>query len=66
MGIKKNFLLWFIKFFDKNSRGSGVTNNEIKQNLQLAEELHKQIIKKIKKKKQKFIPDLKIIFGVLI
>ena len=54
-----------MKFFDKNSRGSGVTNNEIKQNLQLAEELHKQIIKKIKKK-QKFFPDLKIIFGVLI
>ena len=36
------------KFFDKKSVGSVVTmpeNNEIKQNLQLAEELHKQIIR---------------------
>ena len=39
------------KFFDKKSAGTGVTtlanksafNNEIKQNLQLAEELHKPI-----------------------
>ena len=34
------------KFFDKKSIGSGVANNEIKQNLQLAEELRKLIIKK--------------------
>ena len=33
------------KFFDKKSAGSGVANNEIKQNLQLAEELHKPIIR---------------------
>ena len=32
------------KFFDKKSRGGGV-NNEIKQNEQLAEELHKPVIK---------------------
>ena len=38
------------KFFDKKSRGKGV-NNEIKQNNQLAEELHKPIIKKLKKRK---------------
>ena len=31
-------------FFDKKSRGGGV-NNEIKQNEQLAEELHKPVIK---------------------
>ena len=37
------------KFFDKKSKGSGVANNEIKQNLQLAEELHKPIIRKFKK-----------------
>ena len=37
-------------FFDKKSNGSGVANNEIKQNLQLTEELHKPIIKKLKKK----------------
>ena len=41
------------KFFDKKSAGSGVTalanksasNNEIKQSLQLPEELHKPIIR---------------------
>ena len=46
-------------FFDKKSTsGSGVTtlankfafNNDIKQNLQLAEELHKPIIKNFKTK----------------
>ena len=43
------------KFFDKKSTGSGfpsssaslIVNNDTKQNLQLAEELHKPIIKKI-------------------
>ena len=47
------------KFFDKKSTGSGfpsssaslIVNNDTKQNLQLAEELHKPIIKKIKKRK---------------
>ena len=38
------------KFFDKKSTGSGVANNEIKQNLQLAEELHKPIIRNFKKR----------------
>ena len=46
------------KFFDKKSAslsdksvsGSGVANNEIKQNLQLAEELHKPIIRNFKKR----------------
>ena len=38
------------KFFDKNSNGSGVANNEIKQNLQLAKELHKPIIRNFKKR----------------
>ena len=33
------------KSFDKKSKGSGFVN-EIKQNLQLAEELHKPIIRK--------------------
>ena len=36
--------------FDKNSKGSS-TKNEIKQNEQLAEELHKPIIRKFKKRK---------------
>ena len=40
------------KFFNKKSAsGSGVDNNEIKQNLQLAEELHKPIIRNFKKRK---------------
>ena len=33
------------KFFDEKSTGTGIANNEIKQNLQLAEELHKPIIR---------------------
>ena len=38
-------------FFDKKSAsGSGVANNEIKQNLQVAEELHKPIIRNFKKR----------------
>ena len=37
------------KFFDKKSfSGSGVTNNKIKQNMQLAKELHKSIIRNFK------------------
>ena len=39
------------KFFDKNSAsGSGVVNNEIKHNLQLAEKLHKPVIRNFKKR----------------
>ena len=49
---------------DKSAAGSGVANNEIKQNLQLAEELHKPIIRNFKK--EQFIQDLKTMFGVLI
>ena len=37
------------KFFDKKSRGIGITTNEF--NYQLANELHKPIIKKFKKRK---------------
>ena len=40
------------KFFDKKSQGSGITaNNEIKENIQLADELHKPIIRKFNKRK---------------
>ena len=40
------------KFFNKESAsGSGVANNEIVQNLQLAEELHKTIIRNFKKRR---------------
>ena len=62
-------------FFDKKSKESGVNmhaNDKIKQNQrpldlathQLVKELHKPIIRKIKK--EQFIQYLKIIFGVLI
>ena len=37
------------KFFDKKSQGKGLANS--KENVQLANELHKPIIKKIKKRK---------------
>ena len=60
------------KFFDKKSSGSGIVNEP---NYQLADELHKPIIKKKKiikltekkkKRKEKFIHRLEKIFGVLI
>ena len=47
-------------FFYKKSPGSGITTNEF--NYQLANELHKQVIKKFKK--EKCILHLKIIYGV--
>ena len=57
MDIKKDLPLWFTNFLIKKG-GSGVANNEIKQNrrsldlatLQLAKELHKPIIKKSRKR----------------
>ena len=51
------------KFFDKKSAVSGI-KNRITQNWQLAEEVHKPVIKTFKK--EKFIYHLKTIFGVLI
>ena len=43
------------KVFDKKSTpGSGTANNEIKQSLQLPEELHKPIIRSFKKKNSLF------------
>ena len=42
------------KFFDEKSAGSGI-KNEIKQKQQLANELHKPIIRKFYKKKSLFI-----------
>ena len=58
-GYQKELASMVYKFFDKKSTslsdksvsGSGVANNEIKQNLQIAEELHKPIIRKFKKRK---------------
>ena len=62
-GYQRGLASMVYKFFDKKSRGSGVNNNEIKQNEQLTEELHKPIIKV---KKEKYIHHLKAIFGMLI
>ena len=47
--IKEVLLFLIDKFFDKKSEGSGNVSN--KENMQLAEELHKPIIKKSKKRK---------------
>ena len=62
-GYQRGLASMVYKFFDKTSAGSGVANNEIKQNLQLAKELHKPIIRNIEKQS---ILDLKTIIGVLI
>ena len=51
------------KFFDKKSKVSGV-KIEVKHIEQLAEELHKPIIRNFKK--EQFILDLKAIFRMLI
>ena len=71
MDFKDVLLIWFINFLrkspsltDKSAKG-GSFNNKIKQNQQLANELHKTIIKEFKKKEE-FILHLKTIFGVLI
>ena len=44
-GYQRGLASMVYKFFDKKSAGSSVSNNEIKQNLQLAKELHKPIIR---------------------
>ena len=50
MGIKEGLLLRFINFWIKSLKEGGVGNNEIKQNFQLAKELHKPIIRNFKKR----------------
>ena len=45
-GYQRGLASMVYKYFDKKSKGSGVANNEIKQNLQLAKELNKPIIRK--------------------
>ena len=64
MGIKEDELQMVYIFFDKKPKGSGITNNEIKQNLKLAKELHKPIIRSFKKRT--VYSGSKTIFGVLI
>ena len=60
-GYQRGLASMVYKVFDKKSKGSGIINGP---NYQLANELHKPIIRKLKKKK--FIHHLEIIFGVLI
>ena len=58
-GYQRGLASMVYKFFDKKSSGSGrpsssaslIVNNDTKQNLQLAEELHKPITKKFKRRK---------------
>ena len=51
-GYQRGLASMIYKFFDEKSTGSGIDNinNEIKQNIELAEELHKPIIRKFKKR----------------
>ena len=49
-GYQRGLASMLYKFFDKKSSSSGIANNKIKQNMQLAEELHKPIIGNFKKR----------------
>ena len=60
-GYQRGFAAMVYGFFDKKSSGSGIKSIP---NKQLADKLHKPIIKKIKRKK--YILHLKTIFGILI
>ena len=48
-GNQRGLASMVYKFFDKKSSGSGITTNEF--NYQFANELHKPVIKKLKKRK---------------
>ena len=48
-GYQRGLASMVYKFFDKKSQGRGLVNN--KENVQLANELHKRIIRKLKKRK---------------
>ena len=61
-GYQRGLASMVYKFFDKKSSGSGV--KLILENEQLANELHKTIIRKFGK--EEYIQHLKIIFGLLI
>ena len=49
-GYQRGLASMVYKFFNRKSKGSGI-KNEIKENQQLANELHKPIIRKFKKRK---------------
>ena len=52
-GYQRGLASMVYKLFDKKSKGSGI-KNDIKENQQLANELHKPIIRKFQKKKSVF------------
>ena len=60
-GYQRGLASMVYKFFDKKSKGGGI-RNQIKENQQLANELHKSIIGKFKK--EKCILPLRAIFGL--
>ena len=62
-GYQRGLTSMVYKFFEKKSTGSDI-RNEITQNQQLAEGLHKLIIRKLKKRK--VYSSFKKISGVLI
>ena len=49
-GYQRGLASMVYKFFDKKSKGTGI-KNEIKENQQLANELHKPIVRKFKRRK---------------
>ena len=53
-GYQRGLASMVYKFFDKKSEGSGIVNNNNNENIQLANQLHKPIIRKFKKKKSVF------------
>ena len=71
-GDQRGLASMVYKFFDKKCKGSGrplssasrIANDKSKQNMQLAKELHNQLLETLKK--EQFIQDVKIIFWVLI
>ena len=50
VGYQRGLASMVYKFFDKKSKGAGI-KNEIKENQQLANELHQPIVRKLKKRK---------------
>ena len=64
-GYQRGLASMVYKFFDKKSKGSGLANN--KENIQLADELHKPINQLLENlEKERCIHHLEIISGVLI
>ena len=59
-GYQRGLASMVYKFFDKKSSGSGLANNN--ENIQLANELHRPIIKNLIK--ERYILHCKTIFGV--